>query len=85
MRNTQNPHIVNFEGAISYSTSSCPAPTVSAINKSYKEEIEKVTTELNKIASDSLKIEVFSSLSEFSNKFVALINDTEPNELNVTE
>ncbi len=42
MRNTQNPHIVNFEGVISTSSRTVPAPTVSAINPEYDEEIEKL-------------------------------------------
>ena len=81
MRNTQNPHIVNFEGIITYSTSTCPAPTVSALNSKYKEEIEKITKYLNEIPNNSLKTIPFSSLAEFTEKFKELINTTEPNKL----
>lgn len=84
MRNTQNPHIVNFEGVITYSTSSCPAPTVSAINTDYQKEIEQTTQQLNKIANDSLTVLPFSSIAEFSEKFVKLIEETEPMELTVS-
>jgi CRISPR-associated protein Cst2 len=81
MRNTQNPHIVNFEGVITYSTSTCPAPTVSALNSNYKEEIEKITKNLNEIPNNSLTTIPFSSLAEFTEKFKELINTTEPNKL----
>lgn len=78
MRNTQNPHIVNFEGIISYSTGSIPAPTVSAINKDYDKEIEGITLSLNKITNNSITIEKFTSLKEFAEKFQDIINNTEP-------
>jgi len=78
MRNTQNPHIGNFEGIISYSTSTCPAPTVSAINPDFKNEILEITNNLNKITENSLTSIEFKSLSEFSEKFAKLIKDTEP-------
>lgn len=81
MRNTQNPHIVNFEGIITYSTSTCPAPTVSALNSKYKEEIEKITKNLNEIPNNSLKTIPFSSMAEFTEKFKELINTTEPKKL----
>ena len=81
MRNTQNPHIVNFEGVITYSTSTCPAPTVSALNSKYKEEIEKITKNLNEIPNNSLTTIPFSSLAEFTEKFKELINTTEPDKL----
>lgn len=85
MRNTQNPHIVNFEGVITYSTSSCPAPTVSAINENYKKEIEDTKTQLNFITNNSLASKEFNSISEFSEKFVDIIKNTDPIELNITK
>jgi len=81
MRNTQNPHIVNFEGVITYSTSTCPAPLVSALNDNYKIEIEKTTQSLNTITENSLTSIVFSSLSEFTEKFTGIIQSTSPNKL----
>jgi len=82
MRNTQNPHIVNFEGVIAYSTSSCPAPTVSAINDSYREEVVKTAENLNKIDDNSLTTDSFISLSEFAEKMGNLITNTTPGKLN---
>lgn len=78
MRNTQNPHIVNFEGVISYSSNSIPAPTVSALNDNYYKEIEGITISLNKIANNSVTVEEFGSLKEFAEKFQGIINDTKP-------
>lgn len=85
MRNTQNPHIVNFEGVISYSLNSMPAPTVSALNDKYAEEIEGITKNLNKIAKDSVFTEKFASLNEFTEKFQEIINSTEPFKLKENE
>jgi CRISPR-associated protein Cst2 len=78
MRNTQNPHIVDFVGVISYSSSSIPAPTVSAINDNYDKEIEEIAEDLNKIVSNSITVERFSSLKDFTEKFQDIINNTEP-------
>ncbi|MCD6367042.1 MAG: DevR family CRISPR-associated autoregulator [Bacteroidales bacterium] len=78
MRNTQNPHIVNFEGVISYSTSTCPAPTVSALNSNYVKEIEATATNLNKVTNDSLVTLPFDSLSDFTEKMSNIIIDTKP-------
>ncbi len=85
MRNTQNPHIVNFEGIISYSTSSCPSPTVSPLNNDYINEISSTTGHLNKIVNDSLKTEEFTSLSDFAEKMTTLYRSTEPGKLNNIE
>jgi len=78
MRNTQNPHIVNFEGVISYSSNSIPAPTISALNHNYIEEITEISANLNKIVKNSITIEKFLSPKEFSEKFQVIINYTEP-------
>lgn len=81
MRNTQNPHILNFEGVVSTSSSICPAPTVSSLNNSYITEIIAIKNNLNKIANDSIKCVEFKSLSEFSGEMEKLINDNSPYEL----
>ena len=81
MRNTQNPHIVNFEGIITYSTNSIPAPTVSALNDNYQEEIEGIAESLNKISNNSITVERFSSLKEFTNRFQVIIENTIPMKL----
>lgn len=84
MRNTQNPHIVNFEGVVTYSTSSCPAPTISAINTDYQNEIKKTTEQLNKITDELITVFEFNSIAEFTEIFAQLIKETEPKELNAS-
>lgn len=74
MRNTQNPHILNFEGVVSYSFSSCPAPTVSGLKNGYMEEIKNTTEMLNKINQNSIETKTFDSFAEFTNIFSTLIN-----------
>lgn len=78
MRNTQNPHIVNFEGVISYSLSSIPAPTVSALNDNYDKEIESISVNLNKITDNAVTVEKFASLKEFTEKMQEIVKNTEP-------
>lgn len=81
MRNTQNPHIVDFEGTVSYSTSSCPAPTVSGLKDDYKEEIQKTTTVLNDMMNKSITTKEFKSISEFAAIINEIIKTTEPKKI----
>jgi len=81
MRNTQNPHIVDFQGLISTSSRAIPAPTLSPLNKDYVSEMEKITSSLNTIENDAISIMAFSSLSEFSEKMASLINGSQPYKL----
>ena len=81
MRNTQNPHILNFEGVVAYSHSSCPAPTISGLKDGYKEEIEKIAQNLNKIQKQTIETKTFDSLSEFTDIFSVLI-DSNPGKIN---
>lgn len=80
MRNTQNPHIVNFEGVVSYSTSSCPAPTVSGLNEGYKKEVIDITENLNSIVNDTIKTTEFNSISEFT-KIIGELIEYEPSKI----
>lgn len=81
MRNTQNPHIVDFEGVVSYSTSSCPAPTVSGLKDGYCEEIIKTTSVLNEFTNNSITTKEFKSISEFTEIVKELIQNSEPKEI----
>ena len=58
-RNTQNPHILGFEGVVAVSSNSLPAPTVSALNPSYLDEIEKVAEHLNALDGGRKPISLF--------------------------
>ena len=76
MRNTQNPHMLNFEGVITYSNSSCPAPLVSGLKTNYIEDIKKTVENLNKMLNNNskkLEIKEFKNLSEFTETFEDLL------------
>lgn len=77
-RNTQNPHIVNFEGVVAYSNSSVPAPTVSALNPGYGEQMAEIAANLNRIFPDSISTESFNSIGAFSKILADLIEKVEP-------
>ncbi|MEW4923159.1 DevR family CRISPR-associated autoregulator [Algibacter sp. 2305UL17-15] len=64
MTSTQKPHITDFKGVVTYTTSLVPAPTISAINSDYREEIKKITTTLNKLEEDSVHAKPFDSISD---------------------
>jgi len=65
MRNTQNPHIVGFDGVTAFSKTTLPAPTMSALNSKYREEIASISTTLNGLIEDSIETRTFNSLSDF--------------------
>lgn len=72
-RNTQLPHLVDFRGAIVVSTSSVPAPSLSALNSSYREQLEKTCGHLNRLRPDaSLTMTTFDNLAEFSGQMADL-------------
>lgn len=77
-RNTQNPHVVNFEGIISVSSSTVPAPIASALNSKYKEEIIAVKEALEKLEPGTITIYPFNSLGEFAQRLGSLIEIVEP-------
>lgn len=76
MTSTQKPHITDFKGVVTYSTSLVPAPTISAINADYREEVEKITTTLNKLENDSVHAEKFDSISALTEILVELATAT---------
>jgi CRISPR-associated protein Cst2 len=65
-RNTQNPHIVNFQGCITASSTMLPAPMVSALNESYLGEIGNICNTLNELSPNSITKWDFNSLYEFA-------------------
>jgi CRISPR-associated protein Cst2 len=77
-RNTQNPHIVNFEGIIATSSSTVPAPTISALNSNYPDEIEGIALALNRIAQGAINTYRFDSMSGFAEKMSNIIENIEP-------
>lgn len=76
MTSTQKPHITDFKGVVTYTTSLVPAPTVSAINGDYRDEIQKITATLNKLEDDSLHAKSFDSISDLTAILVDLASAT---------
>lgn len=74
MRNTQNPHVVDFIGVITLSTKSIPAPTVSPINDNFQSEINSISKNINTIEKDAVTVINFNSLAEFTEKFAEIIS-----------
>ncbi|MFW6028818.1 MAG: DevR family CRISPR-associated autoregulator [Halanaerobiales bacterium] len=77
MRNTQSPHITSFEGVISISYSSVPAPTISSLNYNYQDEIKDISGNLNVIGED-IELRIFKSMAEFTTIIKNLILETVP-------
>jgi CRISPR-associated protein Cst2 len=78
MRAAQMPHIVTFEGVLSYTTRVLPAPTVSPLNADYDAEIEGVTQALNGLQPDAVVTRPFKSLAGFADVMHDLVETTTP-------
>jgi CRISPR-associated autoregulator DevR family len=74
MTSTQKPHITDFKGVVSVSHKLIPAPTISAINPNYKEEISTIAKNLNKIEKDAIEIEQFNGMGQFTDVLTSLYN-----------
>jgi CRISPR-associated protein Cst2 len=74
-RNAQNPHILKFEGVVSVSRSSMPAPTASALADGYVEEVEAVKVQLNRLRPEAIQTYRFGSQSEFARAMMDLIEE----------
>jgi CRISPR-associated protein Cst2 len=78
MRAAQMPHIVAFEGVVSYTTQVLPAPTVSPLNVDYVQEIQGVTQVLNGLRPESVVTRPFASLAGFAEAMRELVETTAP-------
>jgi len=76
-RNTQNPHVVNFEGIVATSASTLPAPTISALNSQYREQLREQREALNLLANNGLALHEFDSLGQFSSVMANLTTTVE--------
>jgi CRISPR-associated protein Cst2 len=81
MTSTQKPHITDFKGVVSLSSKLMPAPTVSAINDNYNEEIKEIAKNLNLIEPNAIEIKPFNGLGELSAIIAKLVTETEPSEI----
>ena len=64
-RNTQSPHVGAFEGVIATSTSTVPAPAMSALDAGYREQIAKIKTELDVLSPGAIALHSFDDMATF--------------------
>ncbi|MGH7427870.1 MAG: hypothetical protein ACREJ4_05885, partial [Candidatus Methylomirabilaceae bacterium] len=63
-RNTQNPHIVACEGVVAVSSTSLPAPTVSALHDNYRDQVTQTAGVLNGIRANGVTVTRFDTLAD---------------------
>lgn len=76
MRNTQNPHILNFEGVVTVSYAVLPAPTISPLADNYKEQVQAIAKALD--GSGNLVVHTFANTAEFAGIMQQIIQETRP-------
>jgi CRISPR-associated protein Cst2 len=76
MRNTQNPHILNFEGVVTASYGVLPAPTISPLADDYKEQVQAVARVLD--GNGNLDVRPFANTAEFAAIMQEVIQGTKP-------
>ena len=80
MRNTQNPHIVDVTGTLTYSTGAAPAPMVSPLNPSFVKQTKDISASLNRIHDGRVHVEEYDSLSSLANVMQGLLTECQPHE-----
>ncbi len=75
MRNTQNPHILNFEGVVTASYRVLPAPTISPLADDYKAQIQAIAAALDK---EGIVVQPFANSAEFASIMQSIANETRP-------
>ena len=76
MRNTQNPHILNFEGVVTVSYGVLPAPTISPLANDYKKQVQAVVQALD--SDGRLAVHGFTNMAEFAAIMREIIQGTKP-------
>ena len=78
-RNTNLPHIDDFQGIITVSTRRCPAPMLSPLNDSYRDEIDSLKDTLNGVnGAGTIQSYRFDSLAEFGDRIANLLTLAQP-------
>ena len=72
-RNTQHPHVLGFEGVVSWSTTATPAPTVSALAADYQDQMVAIGQELNRLDAGAVTSERVSSSAELARVLADLV------------
>jgi CRISPR-associated protein Cst2 len=75
MRSAQAPHMVDFAGVVTYSRSTVPAPTISPLKDSYREQLVALGSSLEQITPGAVSQVQFDSLSEFADIIHTLAQD----------
>jgi CRISPR-associated protein Cst2 len=81
MRGTQNPHIVEFEGVVTVSSQVMPAPALSPLDESYRQEVEKVAGALNGLKPGAVAVHRFDSMGQFAEVMKEITQRTRPYKL----
>lgn len=81
MRATQHPHLVDFSGVVALSEQLVPAPTLSPLNDTYRDELGAIVDGLNSIRPDAVSLNGFDSLAEFTEIMTGLVADGTPYKL----
>lgn len=85
-RNTNLPHPDDFEGIITVTTRRCPAPMISALESSYREQIQSIADTLNRLnGAGTVHLFPFNSIAEFAEQIAQLITVAQPWESNHAE
>ncbi|NLG98852.1 MAG: DevR family CRISPR-associated autoregulator [Chloroflexi bacterium] len=78
MRSTQNPHIVNFSGAVTISRDVVPAPSISPLKPDYLADIDQVAASFNQLHPEAVEVKKFASLGEFAAVMSEIIQEAYP-------
>jgi CRISPR-associated protein Cst2 len=81
MRGTQNPHILEWEGAVSVTNQVMPAPALSPLTDEYRTEVEQVAQALNSLKPGAVSVHRFDSMGHFAEVMKELIQTTRPYKL----
>ncbi|MCL4371130.1 MAG: DevR family CRISPR-associated autoregulator [Chloroflexi bacterium] len=77
LRNTQNPHITDFRGVVSWSTGFVPAPMVSGLVGDVgklREETDRIAAGLNRLNPGSVGFRAFEGLGDFATAMAELVD-----------
>lgn len=80
MRNTQNPHIVDVTGTLTYSTGAAPAPMVSPLNPNFIDQTKDISAALNHIHDGRVHVEEYTSLASLADLMQGLLTECQPHE-----
>lgn len=78
MRNTQAPHILGVNGAITVSQNIIPAPTLSPLKTGFATDLEQLCGTLNQIRPEALSYHAFDSITELAETMRPLIQESHP-------